>query len=93
MHLTDYCAQLRRFVNLHGNDMKRLRECLTTGEHNLAHDIACNIKEIAQLIGARRIASLSAELIRQLRAGADHASIVILSNECEAEFARLLDAI
>lgn len=91
--MADYCAQLERFVRLHGRDMVRVREHLEVGEPHLAHDVVHNVRGIAQLIGAKRIALRAAQLAQQLRSGTDHASAISLAHECEVEFTNLLEII
>jgi len=87
--LSDYCAQLNRFVKLHSRDMAQLREHVVSGEHHAAHAIAHNIRGIAGVIGARRMASLATELAHYLRSGADQNGVILLADACEAEFASL----
>lgn len=93
VQVAEYCAQLERFVRLHGNDMARLREHLDSGECDLACDVARNVRGIAQLIGARRVALRTAELLRVIRSGAERASILSLADACEAEFEHLLETV
>lgn len=87
--LSDYCAQLHRFVKLHGRDMAQLREHVVSGEHHAARAIAHNIRGIAGVIGARRMASLATELAHYLRSGNDRNGVILLADACEAEFASL----
>lgn len=91
--MREYCAQMERFVRLHGNDMARLRRHLLAGERELACGLVSNVKDIAQLIGARRIAQLANELTRALRKGSDEDAIVALAGACELEFKRLAEVI
>lgn len=91
--MREYCAQMERFVRLHGNDMARLRRHFLAGECELACCLAGNMKDIAQLIGARRIAKLANELMRALRRGGDEDAIVSLAEACELEFMRLAEVI
>ncbi|MFZ2852671.1 MAG: MASE1 domain-containing protein [Rhodocyclaceae bacterium] len=92
-HLADYCALLNRFVQFHGQDMERLREQLTNGEIDAAHVVAHQLKGVAGLIGARRIAALASEITQGLRAKADESVIKNLASECESELASLLEAL
>jgi CheY-like chemotaxis protein len=91
--LADYCSHLDRFVKLHSVDMTRLRQHLAAGELDAAHVLAHNLKGIAGLIGARRVATLVAGLVEELHAGADQASIAAMTGACEAELANLAEAV
>ncbi|OHC69030.1 MAG: hypothetical protein A2045_04020 [Rhodocyclales bacterium GWA2_65_20] len=91
--LADYRAQLDLFVTLHAQDMARLREQLAAGGHDAAHVVAHNLKGIAGLIGARRIAALADEIVHALRTGKDADSIAALTGACEAELAGLAQAV
>lgn len=92
-HLNGYCALLDRFVQLHGEDMMRLREHLAKGESDAAHVVAHNLKGIAGLIGARNVASLASEIARELRQDANSASIIALASACENDLASMTKAV
>ncbi|MDD5248942.1 MAG: response regulator [Rhodocyclaceae bacterium] len=91
-HLADYYALLNRFVAMHDRDMAQLRAELAAGSRDAAHGVAHNLKGIAGLIGARRIAALANEIAQGLRAGKDAAAILDLASACEAELAKLVAA-
>jgi two-component system, sensor histidine kinase and response regulator len=88
-----YCAQLRRFVKIHIQEMTRLREHLTAGEHDAARVLVHNLKGIAGLIGAQRLAALASEIEQELISGLEERVIPNLVSECEAELARLDEAL
>jgi len=92
-HLADYAALLGRFVKLHGRDMAQLREHLAADEHDAAAVVAHNLKGIAGLIGARRIAALAGDIVQELRSGADDATIIPLLAACEADLISLAGAV
>ncbi|MDD5249030.1 MAG: PAS domain S-box protein [Rhodocyclaceae bacterium] len=91
--LGEYCAQLLDFVQMHGEDMARLRQHVAAGDDDAAHVLAHNLKGIAGLIGARRVAALAGDILQALRAQADAAVVVALANACEAELAGLAEAL
>jgi len=90
--LAEYREQLQRFVELHQPDMALLGAHLDAGKREAAQAVAHNLKGIAGLIGARRVAALAADLERELRAGADAAKLADLTQACADELARLADA-
>lgn len=92
--LADYCHLLEKFVMMHGRDISLLREHLSCGEHYAAQAIAHNLKGIAGLVGAKRIESLAAEMVKALRSDPDNPpDIAGVGEACEAELARLRVAI
>ncbi len=90
--LINYCVLLNRFLKMHGQDMARLREYLSSGQHNAAEVVVHSLKGIADLIGARRVALLANEIVHKLREPGDPASIVALASACETELESLAKA-
>ena len=91
--LVAYCAMLQRFTTSNREDIGRLRAHLAAGANEAARALAHDLKRIAGLLGARRIATLADELSQCLRNGADAAVITYLARQCEGELARLADAV
>jgi PAS domain S-box-containing protein len=91
--VADYRAQLERFIKMHGIAVKRLRESVAAGEYDAAQMLAHDLKGIAGLMGAERIASLAGELEEALRWRADDAHLAALTASCDAELARLAEAV
>ena len=85
----EYCAQLKRFVQAHGQDMELIRTHLANGDRDAAHVVAHNLKGIAGLLGAQQISTLVSEIVLELRAEADVAVILQQVALCEAELSRL----
>ena len=92
-HLADYGAMLGRFVKEQGPEMAQIREHLAAGETHAAEVSAHNLKGIASLLGAMRIATLANDMVLDLRAGADPAGIAALVCSCEDELAILAAAV
>jgi CheY-like chemotaxis protein len=90
--LTDYCRQLERFLQTHGATGTQLRERLAAGAHDAAATLAHDLKGIAALLGADRIASLAGEIEGGVRRHRDEDRIAALIADCEAESARLAAA-
>jgi len=90
--LADYCTQLNRFVTQNGRDMGSVREHLANDERDAAHLVAHKLTGIAGLIGARRVASLTTELVIGLRSGADVSMLEQLVDACDSELASLTKA-
>ena len=91
--LADYRVQLASFIETHCQDMARLSEHLAAGNEEATEVIAHQLKGIAGLIGAKRIASLAGEIMVGLKTGADKTVIKKLVAECEAELASLVLAV
>jgi CheY-like chemotaxis protein/HPt (histidine-containing phosphotransfer) domain-containing protein len=91
--LANYYALLNRFVTLHGQDMVRLREHLVACEYDAAHDVVHKLQGISGLIGVPSIESVASEIAQGLRSGVDQAGIASLASTCEAELARLREAV
>ena len=91
--LTDFRTLLNRFVNLHSRDMAQVCERLAAGEHDAARVVAHNLKGIAGMIGAWRVATLATELEQALRAGEDRTRVESLASACEAELAGIAAAV
>jgi two-component system sensor histidine kinase/response regulator len=91
--LAQYVAQLNRFMEIHAQDMARLREHIAARENEAAQVLAHSLQGIAGLLGARRIASLASEIVQGLRAEVDDSIIKFLADACEAELAILAGAI
>jgi PAS domain S-box-containing protein len=88
----EYLALVGRFTVLHGEDMQRLAEHLTHGRREDARKLAHDLKGIAGLIGARRIAELANEMSVALKAGGSNEVMAPLIVDCAAELARLTAA-
>ncbi|HEX8987955.1 MAG TPA: response regulator [Rhodocyclaceae bacterium] len=75
----EYRALLQRFAELHGRDMVRIEEQLKDGRIEEARKLAHDLKGIAGLIGARRVAQLANDIVSTLRSpgGADNAAPLI----------------
>ena len=91
--LAEYGALLRRFVDMHGQDMAQLRRHLAAGERDAAHILAHNLKGIAGLVGARRIAALADDIVQGLRAGAESGVLEPRMAACAAEMSALAAAV
>jgi PAS domain S-box-containing protein len=91
--LVAYCAQMEAFVKTHKQELARLREQLASGERDSARGIAHNLKGIAGLMGARRIAALAGEIEQELQQGADVAAFTHLALECGTELSALETAL
>nr|WP_242508778.1 PAS domain-containing protein [Rhodocyclus purpureus] len=91
--LDAYCAMLQRFSTEKREDIGRLRAHLAAGANEAARALAHDLKGIAGLLGARRIATLADELAQALHGGAVAGVIAYLANQCEGELARLADAV
>jgi two-component system, sensor histidine kinase and response regulator len=89
-HVVGYCAQLDQFIKATGPEMARLHEHLAVGNLKDARAIAHNMKGIAGLIGARRIAAKAVDLAERLHGGAGQEEIAELIGDCEAELATLV---
>ncbi len=88
-----YRTQLERFINAHEHEMTRLREHLASAEHDAARDLAHNLKGIAGLVGAHRVAALASKIEQGLRSGATKSAINYRVRTCAAELARLAQAL
>jgi PAS domain S-box-containing protein len=88
-----YCEQVERFATGHGEDMSLLCRHLAAGDREAARGLAHNLKGIAALIGATRIASLAGDIEQTLAMGSDTARALELVGECEVELVDLAHAI
>jgi signal transduction histidine kinase/DNA-binding NarL/FixJ family response regulator len=90
--LARYRQQFERFIETHGNDMRRIRQHLAAGDHVAAHAVAHDLKGIAGLIGAARVEALADRVVQDLRAKVDQARLDDATRACEAELVALADA-
>jgi PAS domain S-box-containing protein len=88
-----YCEHVERFATGHAEDMSRLCMHLASGKREAARGLAHNLKGMAGLIGATRIALLAGAIEQILVAGLDTARARELADECEAELANLAHAL
>ncbi len=91
--LEDDATLLIRFMQLHGQDMRRLRAHLTVGERDAAQVVAHQLVGIAGLAGARRDSALASQIDQVLRVDQDASMLIDLAVLCEAELAGLTEAI
>ena len=88
-----YHTQLERFIKAHEHQMTRLREHLASEEHDAARVLAHNLKGIAGLVGAQRVAAQASKIEEGLRTGAKKSAINYRMRKCAAELARLAQAL
>jgi two-component system sensor histidine kinase/response regulator len=88
-----YCGQLGKFIKTHQPELIRLREHLSVGDHKAASVLAHNMTGIAGLIGARGVKSFASEIERELRSTANIDVLMHLAHECDAELAKLAEAL
>lgn len=92
-HPAAYAALLRRYVDLHEDDMVRLSGHLAAADRDAARGVVHQLKSVSAFIGGERIAALAAEIDAVLRAGADSEVVARLAASCAAELASLAAAI
>ena len=92
-HPEGYIALLRRYVDLHQEDMARLRQHLASGEAEAARRIVHQLHGSSGFVGAKRIAALVSEIATALSAGADATSLAAVVDDCAAELASLAAAV
>ncbi|NLF55475.1 MAG: response regulator, partial [Thauera phenolivorans] len=80
---------LRRFIDTGRADLARLGAHVEAGERAPAKALAHDLKGIAGLLGAHRVAALADEIGQALHAELDSAVIRYLAGKCEASFAEL----
>lgn len=90
--LAAYCALLNRFVKGQGQEIAQLREHLAAGDKEAAHVIAHNLKGIAGLVGATRIAGLASDIELGLREGVTQDTLIGLADACNAAVTSLAAA-
>lgn len=90
--LAAYCTQLARFIEMHGAAGTQLRESLAAGAHDAAAILAHDLKGVAALLGAERIASLAGEIEGGIRKHLGEDRVAALIADCETELVRLAEA-
>ena len=91
--LADYCDLLARLVEEQTPAMTRLQGHLAVFDAHAAEVLAHNLKGIAGLLGAKRIASIAHDIVQGLRTGALAADIAALANDCAGALASLAEAL
>ncbi|HEX8987660.1 MAG TPA: response regulator, partial [Rhodocyclaceae bacterium] len=90
--LAAYCTQLERFIQMHSATGTQLRERLAAGANESAATLAHDLKGIAALLGAERIASLAGEIEGGIRKDLGKDRVAALIADCETELVRLAEA-
>jgi HPt (histidine-containing phosphotransfer) domain-containing protein len=88
-HREAYLKLLRAFVSEHAEEMTRLREKLSQGDHNEARRRAHSLKGSAGNLGATELQAFAAGLEAAIREGRGAATIESLAGQTEDELHRL----
>jgi len=86
-----YQALLGRFVELHGNDGRRIREYLSEGDTARAMGVAHSVKGVAAQLAAERLRAEAAKLETALRTSVGDPEAALVATE--RELTSLVDAI
>jgi two-component system sensor histidine kinase/response regulator len=91
--MKDYFSLLKRYVTMHGNDMKQIKNHLDANDRKTAQEVAHNLKGVSGMVGARQMAKLANDLLIQLRGNAETDAMTPLLEACIAELNALVSAI